>query len=181
MVGGGVAQGREAMTTLYGGRNADFFFAELSLLDTTDGDQSPFIDGGKTADDTSDAAWQQSPAGQRLAADRSRPTTTSRSLGDLLEEDGPGINDDHDVDVAPVTGWTSTTSRTSTPRATCTASSTTWTSTSAAGDGMSDEAGSTNYGLGSSAQLEVSGSAVANIIIGGYDNDLITAQAVTTC
>ena len=36
--------------SLSGGRNADFFFAELSLLDPTDGD-SLSIDGGNTADD----------------------------------------------------------------------------------------------------------------------------------
>jgi hypothetical protein len=53
MAGGGIAQGRTGFDALRGGRNADFFFAEFSGIDATDGGQTLFVDGGNTADDTS--------------------------------------------------------------------------------------------------------------------------------
>lgn len=58
LAGGGVAQGREGMDWLSGGRNADFFFAQFSPLDRTDGASSVRIDAGNTADDTSAAVKQ---------------------------------------------------------------------------------------------------------------------------
>jgi hypothetical protein len=36
-----------------------------------------------------------------------------------------------------------------------------------------DEAGDSNYGIGTSAQLQIYGSSVGNIIIAGYDNDYV--------
>ena len=71
LAGGGIAQGRTSATgdTLFGGRNADFFFAQFAGIDLSDGSNNGNrttlrVDGGNTADDSAagthtgqDAEW----------------------------------------------------------------------------------------------------------------------------
>jgi hypothetical protein len=171
MAGGGIAQGRTGFDALRGGRNADFFFAEFSGIDATDGGQTLFVDGGNTADDSS-AGVKQSPQDADWllleASDDDEPVIVT------LEETDAGVNDDDDVlsrsgesmdiddvehldasgnlygfldDIEVEIGGRAVDTR--------------------------DEEGNTNYGFGSSAQLRVQGSEVANIVIAGYDNDVV--------
>jgi hypothetical protein len=171
MAGGGVAQGRGGFDAMRGGRNADFFFAEFSGIDATDGGQSLFIDGGNTADDSS-AGTNQTPQDSDWllleASDDDEPVIVQ------LEETDSAQNDDSDVlsrsgewmDIDDVEnldasgnlyGFLDDMDVEIGGRATDTR----------------DVAGSTNYGLGSSAQLRIFGSEVANIVIAGYDNDFV--------
>jgi hypothetical protein len=62
LAGGGVGQFNDGVGFDYmdGGRNADFFFAEFSLLDNTDGGLSLSIRGGDTSDDQPKLEDQQS-------------------------------------------------------------------------------------------------------------------------
>ena len=174
LAGGGVAQGRGGYDYLSGGRNADFFFAEFSGIDATDGGQSLFIDGGNTADDSSAGIAQTAQDADWLlleASDDDEPVYIS------LEEDDEGVNDDNDVesrsgewmDIDDVEhfdasgnlyGFLDDIDVQIGGRAVDTRDD-------------EDEAGSANYGFGSSAQLRVDGSDVANIVIAGYDNDVV--------
>ena len=94
MAGGGIAQGRTGFDAMRGGRNADFFFAEFSGIDATDGGQTLFVDGGNTADDSS-AGVKQSPQDADWllleASDDDEPVIVT------LEETDAGVNDDDDV------------------------------------------------------------------------------------
>ncbi|MBK6470864.1 MAG: hypothetical protein IPF94_08985 [Betaproteobacteria bacterium] len=171
MAGGGIAQGRTGFDAMRGGRNADFFFAEFSGIDATDGGQTLFVDGGNTADDSS-AGVKQSPQDADWllleASDDDEPVIVT------LEETDAGVNDDDDVlsrsgesmDIDDVEhldasgnlyGFIDDIDVEIGGRAVDTR----------------DEEGSTNYGFGSSAQLRVQGSEVANIVIAGYDNDFV--------
>ena len=194
LVGGGVASGRFVTEvnaagssvirdTLYnkivpsapgdflsGGRNADFFFGEFSRLDATDGNNSTY-DGGNTTDDS--------------AAGRSVATSGVNSQNNdwfLIE----ASDDDEPVAVNLASGFIQT-------RAGANAALIDIESVDASGnfynnlDGLNVKLGGratqanpfsvagdkTNFGIGSSAQLNITGSDAANVIVGGYDNDRI--------
>ncbi|RLA42654.1 MAG: hypothetical protein DRR06_13965, partial [Gammaproteobacteria bacterium] len=158
--------------TLSGGRNADFFFAEISALDNVDGNNL-LIDGGNTTDDSvvhgdtlQDSDWilfEGSDDDEPVLIDLSGAT-----IGGLI---GPGGEEDQaiitrsgeyvvmreiehvdasgnlygfidDVDVAL--------------------------------GGQTDP--NAGVGIGSSAQLEIYGSYYDNILIGGFDNDYIDGE-----
>ena len=91
--------------TLSGGRNADFFFAELSALDATDGNRVN-IDGGTTADDSAagivqtaqDADWllfegsdDDEPVTIRLR-DESIDATVSEGNGAIINRAGVTVS-----------------------------------------------------------------------------------------
>lgn len=186
MVGGGVAAGRWAAglaewianggnpedfdfddihDTLHGGRNADFFFGELSLLDNTDGN-SLFINGGSTSDDAAagnntpqDSDWlllevsdDEDGTVVNLGGfgENNQSVTTgagrSISMSEIEHFDGSGnlYGFVDDVDVA------------------------------LGGNGQVVDG--ENVGIGSSAQLIIHGSVADNILIGGFDNDLIRGE-----
>ncbi|WP_334187495.1 DUF4214 domain-containing protein [Noviherbaspirillum sp.] len=194
MAGGGVASGRyvnevnaqgnavirdtltnkivssKSSDMLSGGRNADFFFAEFSKLDNTDGNGTTY-DGGSTTDDAA-AGLEQAKSGVNSqnndwllveASDDDEPV--SITLGDGKVETSQGaearLKDIESIDasgnlygmlndVNVKLGGRSTDSRSTNP-----------------------VAGTENYGIGSSGQLNVTGSTAANVIIAGYDNDKI--------
>lgn len=157
--------------TLSGGRNADFLFAELSLLTNTDGNQL-FIDGGATADNTSaangqssqDSDWlllQASDDDERievvLTEDPGTVGTTVAKDGTLVTRAGQygTLKDIENLDASGNTyGFIK---------------------------GLTAIGGApvnaNNNGIGSSGQLNVTGSIANNIIIGGYDNDAINGGA----
>lgn len=186
LAAGGIAQGRTGMETLRGGRNADFFFAEFSGIDATDGGgangtNTLFIDGGDSSDSTSggvhgsqDSDWLlfegsdddevifvtldevASPATSGLA-DGGRVISRSgetMDIDDIENFDASGnlygMLDGLNVEI----GGRATDDRDAT----------------AATVGY-------NYSIGSSAQMNITGSGVANIIIAGYDNDVISGGA----
>lgn len=158
--------GGKGSDRLVGGRNADFFFAELSKLDRTDG-SSLSVDGGNTSDDAAagnntpqDADWllveasdDDEPVTIDLSVEEAQTLSTREGAGAKLQEienvDASGnlygFLDDMDVTIG----------------------------------GRQDKhvvAGNQeNYGIGSTAQLIINGSVASNILIGGYDNDRITA------
>lgn len=184
LAGGGIAQGHGGRDILRGGRNADFFFAEFSGIDATDGGgdlglNTLLVDGGSTADNvsagvsqsTQDMDWllfeasdddepvliglDETPGvvGTPTSPDVQSRSGESMTLKDVENFDASGnlygFLDDMNVQI----GGRATDDRDAAKTA----------------DGH-------NYGYGSSAQLKVSGSAVANIIIGGYDNDWISGR-----
>jgi hypothetical protein len=148
---------------LFGGRNADFFFVEISALDPVDGD-SLIIDGGTTYDLSSaqDTDWIL-----LEASDDNEPVVvtigvdiddTAGSLFDRVEIENTenldasgnlyGFLNNFDVVLGGEMDYKA----------------------AHAADGTE------NYGLGSTAQLEVIGTGGANIIVGGYDNDSIYGE-----
>jgi hypothetical protein len=163
------------MDSLSGGRNADFFFAELSLLDNVDGDALT-IDGGSTTDDAAvdgDTA-QDSDWLLIEASDDDEPVTID--LSDFVA--GGAANDEEDQGVSTRSGVTITMQEIE--------------NVDASGNlyGFLDDINTTiggkagqlhdegeNVGLGSSAQLRINGSEQTNIIIGGFDNDVIDGEA----
>lgn len=172
LAGGGVALSRGAGNDkLAAGRNADFIFAELSLLTNTDGNKA-FIDGGSTADNTSAATGQSAQDSDWLlvqASDDDEPVVIT------LSEDAETAN------VNTVTGGITT-------RAGQTATLKDIENVDASGNtygflkGLSTTIGgapvnANNDGIGSSAQLRINGSLANNILIGGYDNDAINGGA----
>ena len=158
---------------LYSGRNADFLFAELSALDPTDGNGTVF-DGGNTTDDSaaglvdalSGVTSQNNDWVLLEASDDNEPVTaTLGAVGNLFAQNGTvavgalrnmesldasgnlfGFINDVDVKIG-ARGWDSRS--------------------------VDPVVGTENYGIGSTAQLNVVGSAAANVVIGGYDNDAI--------
>ncbi len=164
MAGGGSVSGAD---TLYGGRNADFFFVELSALDSTDGNALN-IDGGSTWDSSStqDSDWllleasdDDEPVSITLndgALDGVSEVVTRSGVGvdihevENLDASGNlyGFLNDYDVVLGDAAEY----------------------------DGTHDADGSENSGLGSSAQLIINGSNSDNIIIAGYDNDTISGS-----
>lgn len=177
LAGGGVAANHAGADTLSGGRNADFFYVELSPLDNADGNDVA-IDGGNTADDTAAGTSASSQDADWLlleASDDDEPVTV-RLESSLADENGDG-NFNNDGYVQSRSGQTVGTLKDVE-------------NLDASGnlygflDNMDieiggrrlddrDGQGSANYGLGSSAQLNVIGSIERNIIVGGYDNDHI--------
>jgi hypothetical protein len=175
LAGGGSASGDG--DNLRGGRNADFFFAELSLLSATDGTGSSF-DGGTTADNTTVAGVPLSPV---------------NPAGGLGTQDNDWLLLEASDDDEPVTVSLSEGQGSATTRAGAGVGITDFESVNASGnlygfldkvntvvgarayDGYSDayQAGAENYGRGSTAQLIITGSAANNAIVGGYDNDSI--------
>jgi Ca2+-binding RTX toxin-like protein len=195
MAGGGVAEGRfvydalgKLVDTFTGkvlpgsapsdvlraGRNADFFFAELSRLDATDGNGATF-DGGNTTDDSA-AGLAQSASGVNSqnndwllveASDDDEPVSVNlgggsistraganASLQDIESVDASGNLYGFLNDVNVAIGGRASDARSTAP-----------------------VAGTTNYGIGSTAQLRVTGSDAANVVIGGYDNDSVDGAA----
>lgn len=159
LAGGGVAQTNNGSDRLDGGRNADFFFAELSLLDNTDGNGLT-VNGGSTSDDAAvgnntpqDSDWLLLEASDdedgttvSLVNDELAVTTgAGQSMGgteiENVDASGNlyGFLDDVDVAIG--------------------------------GDGKL--VNGENVGIGASAQLNIIGSVANNILIGGYENDLI--------
>jgi Ca2+-binding RTX toxin-like protein len=149
--------------SLFGGRNADFFFVEISALDNVDGD-SLFIDGGTTFDDdaSQDFDWilleasdDNEPvvvnlggtiaagAGAQFAGVTIANTENLDASGNLY-----GFLNDYDVVLGGEMDYKA----------------------AHAADGTE------NYGLGSTAQMQINGTGGTNIIVGGYDNDTIRGE-----
>ncbi|HWK36463.1 hypothetical protein [Sphingomonas sp.] len=169
LVGGGVLpelQGLGFRDELSGGRNADFFFADFSAIDFSDG-QALFIDGGSTSDDSAvgnntpqDADWflveaqdDEEPYTINLSSEGNQYVSSNTSIS------GIGMREIENVDASGnlygfLDGY----------------------------DVKLGEAGKTlangeNVGIGSSAQLVIIGSVANNILIGGFDNDQIYGGA----
>lgn len=182
--GGRVSNGANGLggDVLSGGRNADFFFAELSLLDPTDGNAVNY-DGGITADDSaagSNAFGTAAVSSQDTdwilveASDDDEPTAVN--LGGAATVNGNGslstragaavgqLSDIENVDASgDLYGFLNKTGATVGAR------------NEEVNDGRlpAHTFGAENYGVGSSAQLIITGSGEANKLIGGYDNDQI--------
>jgi hypothetical protein len=176
LASGGVALSRGAATeSLAGGRNADFLFAELSLLSNTDGNKL-FLDGGATADNTSaatgqsaqDSDWlllQASDDDERievvLSEDAGSVGTAASNDGSLVTRAGQyaTLKDIENVDASGnMYGFLKNLSTT-------------------VGGAPTGATNVNNNGIGSSGQLNITGSVANNIIIGGYHNDFINADA----
>ena len=200
LAGGGVGQFNDGVGFDYmdGGRNADFFFAEFSLLDNTDGGLSLSIRGGDTSDDQPKLENQQSAEDSDwlllensdddeaikiwLDDNNLRYNTDPDGNADDVEDvvfgpkdgnntgnDGKGlvyaptgehmvIDDIENIDASGnLYGFLDDLDVELGGRAI----------------DDRDEAGDSNYGIGTSAQLQIYGSSVGNIIIAGYDNDYV--------
>lgn len=161
---------------LSGGRNADFFFAELSALDATDGNRVN-IDGGTTADDSAagivqtaqDADWllfeasdDDEPVTINLRDESTGDGTASEWTGSIVNRSGVTISNLRDIENFDASGnlygFLDNMDVEIGGRRT---------------DDRVEQNGTLNNGIGTSAQLNISGSKVANIIVGGYDNDHI--------
>ena len=184
LVGGGNVggiNGSSGSDDLQGGRNADMFFVELSQLSSTDGNNA-LITGGTTADDTIAAGTggglgtQDNDILLLEASDDDEPITYAINEGtqsarniapNLTTASGTGARV---VDVEGVNasgnlyGFLNSLDTVIGARA-------------YDGYGDAQTAGSENYGRGSTGQLNIIGSSVANLIIGGYDNDNIAGNA----
>jgi hypothetical protein len=180
---------------LSGGRNADFFFAELSALNSVDG-SGTIIDGGITADDTSAGNAQSSQDSDWLlveGSDDDEPVTIwlnddnpdTRTITDNSRS-GPNDNDIPEDGVDDGMGRVLTRSGQNTfidDIENIDASGNLYgflddvdvrIGGRATDDPARDVAGSAdNYGIGSSAQLIVYGSEADNIVVAGYDNDFV--------
>ena len=178
LAGGGIAQGRSGADVLSGGRNADFFFAEFSGLDATDG-STLVIDGGNTADDNSAGIGQSAQDNDWLlfeASDDDEPVQiwlNDDNVGPV--EPGDGINDGKGRVLSRFGE-----SMTIDDVENIDASGNLYgllngVNVEIGGRAVDarDVAGTSNYGLGSSAQLNIIGSNAGNIIIAGYDNDSV--------
>ncbi len=145
---------------LYGGRNADFFFVEISALDNVDGD-SLVIDGGTTFDDdaSQDFDWIL-----LEASDDNEPVVVTMgatiAAGAGADFNGVVIDNTENLDASGnLYGFLNDYDV-------------------VLGGEMDYKAahaadGTENYGLGSTAQLQIIGTGGTNIIVGGYDNDNI--------
>lgn len=164
--------------SLSGGRNADFFFVELSALDSTDGNNIN-IDGGTTADDNAAGINQSAQDADWLlfeGSDDDEPTTITlrddstldvsevvkTESGSVVTRSGKQVGTLKDIENFDASGnlygfLNNLTAKLG----------------GAGVDGRVVQAAGQNNGIGSSAQLNVIGSEVGNIIIGGYDNDHI--------
>lgn len=215
---------------LSSGRNADFFFAELSQLSPVDGVGTTF-NGGNTTDDSA-AGLAESLSGVNSqnndwilleASDDDEPVTVTLDGDDDGVDDGAGgvvttnsgaaatLRDVesldasgnlygflNDVDVmlggratdlrsVVDTGTDVTTEPTAPVDDTTVVDDTTpvvddtavtdVTTDTGADVGIAEADGAENYGIGSTAQLNVIGSTADNVVIGGYDNDNINGAA----
>lgn len=183
LAAGGIAQGRTGVEVLRGGRNADFFFAEFSGIDATDGggalgSTTLFIDGGNTSDSTSagthgaqDSDWllfeasdDDEPVRVILDEVAGNAANSGTADGGYVQSRSGETLDIDDVENFDASG-----------------------NLYGFLDGLDVEIGGRaiddrdataatvgyNYGIGASAQLEIDGSNVGNIIIAGYDNDIV--------
>lgn len=178
LVGGGVAanpvfpdliQPNGGNDRLDGGRNADFFFAELSLLDNTDGNNL-IINGGSTSDDA--------------AVGNNTPQDSDWLLLEVSDDEdgtivdlGFGINGDEN-NQSTTTGAGRTIEMTEVENVDASGNLYGFLNHFIDSDLVLGAAGGDNgsgeyVGIGSSAQLNIQGSIANNILIGGYDNDLI--------
>lgn len=172
---GGAAQGdNNTGDDLSGGRNADFFFVELSRLSATDGNGN-ILRGGTTSDDTvasttGSGGWQTQDNDWILleASDDDEPVTINLTEGTGLQLDSTanGASFRHsDIESLNASGnlygFLDDVETVIGARA-----------TDAYIDG-GHTAGTPNYSRGSTAQLVIVGSGQGNAIIGGYDNDNI--------
>lgn len=169
-VTGEVATGARPTDELYGGRNADFMFAELSALDNTDGNGTLF-DGGSTADDSAAGAGDSGQDTDWLlleASDDNEPVTVDLRFSSVTLADGKSaatLEDIENLDASGnLYGFLNDVD------------------VELGGRRVDDRApaspvGTENYGIGSTGQLAVIGSIDANRIIGGYDNDRIDGDA----
>jgi len=168
LAGGGVAAANGGSDRLDGGRNADFFFAELSLLDNTDGNNLT-INGGSTTDDAAVGNNTPQDADWLLLEASDDEDGTVVNLADGSDADGLDEND-QSVTTGAGQGMTMTEVE----------------NVDASGNlyGFLDDVNvaiggggkvvnGENVGIGASAQLNIIGSLANNILIGGYDNDLI--------
>jgi RTX calcium-binding nonapeptide repeat (4 copies) len=180
LVGGGVASTIAGFDRLDGGRNADFFFGEMSLLDNTDGNGLQ-IYAGSTTDDSAvgnntpqDSDWlllevsddedgavvdlNNSNAGAfaLLGAENDQSVVTGAgqvmSMQEVENIDASGNLYGFLDDVTVAIGGGGNVA-----------------GIDKGADGVVQE----NVGIGSSAQLAIYGSDANNKLIGGYDNDLI--------
>jgi hypothetical protein len=181
LAGGGVAASNAGRDELSGGRNADFFYAEFSRLQNADGNGTLF-DGGVVADDNEAGNTQSKQDTDWLlleVQDDEEPVTVR--LEDRLADENNNGNFDDD-------GSITTRSKQSAGQLQDIEN------VDASGNlygfldnykvelggrrlDLRDKEGSANYGLGSSAQLNIIGSIADNRIIGGYDNDDIRGGA----
>ena len=166
---------------LFGGRNADFFFLELSALDPTDGDALD-IDGGETADDTSAANSESLQDTDWLlleASDDDEPVIITLGTGGtgagvgvggtlttaFLEDIGGNVDDPDANDIVDIDNLENI---------------------DASGNfygflngfdarlgANGQEVNGENVGIGSTAQLDITGNNSVNRFIGGFDNDVI--------
>jgi hypothetical protein len=176
LAAGGVAQSRGAVTeSLSGGRNADFLFAELSLLSSTDGNKL-FIDGGATADDTSAANGQSAQDSDWLLLQASDDDERIEVV--LGEHAGTvGTNPINDGTLVTRAGQYATLRDIENVDASGNMYGFLKNLSTTVGGAPTGATNPNNNGIGSSGQLNITGSEAANIIIGGYDNDAINGGA----
>jgi hypothetical protein len=158
---------------LDGGRNADFFFAELSLLDNTDGNNT-VINGGSTTDDSAVGNNTPQDSDWLLLEVGDDEDGTIVDLGG--RPGGPSGTDDEILAVTTGAGQ----KLTGTEIENFDGSGNLYGflndfagSSLVLGDGGGANTAGEYQGIGSSAQLDIHGSIANNILIGGYDNDQI--------
>jgi hypothetical protein len=160
---------------LFGGRNADFFFTNLSALDLADGDALD-IDGGETADDTFAGMAQSSQDSDWLlleASDDDEPVVIrlgeSGAEGSIttpfMEDNGGKVDTGDANDFIDIKNLENVD-----------ASGNLYgflndVNVALGENGMMVDG--ENVGIGSTAQLQIYGNNDNNILIGGYDNDYI--------
>lgn len=189
LAGGAIAQGHGGRDVLRGGRNADFFFAEFSGIDATDGggangSNTLMVDGGNTADNSS--------AGQTGSSGSNNSTSQDQDwlLFEASDDDEPvqiTLNENQNAVGTPTTNEVQSRageSMTLRDVENFDASGNLYgfldnVDVEIGGRAADDRDASAadvgyNYGYGSSAQLRVTGSEVANIIVAGYDNDWVS-------
>ncbi|MBK6279831.1 MAG: hypothetical protein IPF57_17725 [Gammaproteobacteria bacterium] len=163
---------------LFGGRNADFFFANLSALDFADGDTLD-IDGGETADDSvagltdskQDSDWllieasdDDEPVVIRLANSGIEGSVRTQ----FMQDDGGNIDSGDANDGIDIKNLENV---------------------DASGNlyGFLDDmnvdmgengtkVGGENVGIGSTAQFDIEGNDARNILIAGFDNDYVKGE-----
>ena len=147
---------------LSGGRNADFFFASLSELDPTDGDNLS-INGGSTSDDSAAGNNTNQDSDWLLleASDDDEPVTINLANEVLQDFATVTMQEIENVDASGnLYGFLDDISV-----------------TIGEGGGEAHTQGTPNVAYGASAQLDITGSVADNILIGGFDNDLIDGGA----
>lgn len=178
LAGGGVAG--DGDDNMYGGRNADFFFASLSDLSTTDGD-SLRIDGGQTTDDSAvvgDTAMDSDWLLLEVADDEDGTIVDLRAhdaAGNVIQ--GSDGNSTDDADTQWVLSGNSASFVWMNEIENVDASGNLYgfldnIDVAVGENGMMTESGE-NVAIGATSQLNIIGSFQSNILIGGFDNDLI--------
>ncbi|PID42486.1 MAG: hypothetical protein CSB48_09670 [Proteobacteria bacterium] len=170
LAGGGVASSSATQTTtrdvLEGGRNADFFFVELSRLDPSD---SPsHLDGGETTDDTAARDGSEGRTNQDSdwllleASDDDEPVIVNLRSNGFVSGDADANSDSGWADMDEIENLD--------------ASGNLYgflNDIDVAIGALAGKVADSDVGIGSTAQLRVVGSEDDNIVIAGYDNDWI--------